>query len=62
MTQVNDKQRFDIKNFDHQVIVAGMVALAEKGFTPHQIFELLESIKNEIWPSLAEISREARKS
>lgn len=61
MTQVNDKQRFDIKNFDHQVIVAGMVALAEKGLTTHQIFEVVESIKNEIWPSLAEISREARK-
>lgn len=60
MTQVPDKQRFDIKNFDHQVIVSGMVALAEKGLTPHQIFELLDSIKSEVWPALAEISREAR--
>lgn len=58
MTQ--DKPRLDLNNLDHQLIVAAMANMAKKGMTPHQIFELLEDIKNNTFHSLAEIYREAQ--
>ncbi|MNB99080.1 hypothetical protein D3C75_463460 [compost metagenome] len=58
MTQ--EKQRLDLNNFDHQLIVAAMANMAEEGMTPHQIFELLEDIKRQTFHSLAEIRRDAQ--
>lgn len=56
----DEKQRLDLKNLDHQLIVAAMANMAEKGMTPHQIFELLEDIKRQTFHSLAEIRRDAK--
>jgi hypothetical protein len=58
MTQ--EKQSLDLNNLDHQLIVAAMANMAEKGKTPHQIFELLEDIKRQTFHSLAEIRRDAQ--
>ncbi|MEK5469311.1 hypothetical protein MKY64_30365 [Paenibacillus sp. FSL R7-0210] len=58
MTQ--EKQSLDLNNLDHQLIVAAMANMAEKGMTPHQIFELLEDIKRQTFHSLAEIRRDAQ--
>lgn len=59
MTQT-DKPKLDLNNLDHQLIVAAMANMAEKGMTPHQIFELLEDIKRQTFHSLAEIRREGQ--
>ncbi|WP_339245236.1 hypothetical protein [Paenibacillus sp. FSL F4-0243] len=55
-----EKPKLDLNNLDHQLIVAAMANMAEKGMTPHQIFELIEDIKRNTFHSLAEISREGK--
>jgi hypothetical protein len=55
-----EKPNLDLNNLDHQLIVAAMANMAEKGMTPHQIFELIEDIKRNTFHSLAEIYREGK--
>ena len=55
------KTKFDPKNFNHQLIVAGMTScVTDEGMTMHETLELLEDIKRQVAPALLQIQREER--
>lgn len=44
-------------NFNLQLIVAGMTGLVDEGYTPHEVFELMETTKKNTYHALAELKR-----
>lgn len=57
---MKERKRMDITNFNTKLIIAGMTGLVDDGLTPHEVFEVLEDIKQNIFHALAEISAETR--
>lgn len=55
---MKERKRMDIKNFNTQLIIAGMTGLVDDGLTPHEVFEVLEDIKQNTFHALAEINAE----
>jgi len=52
------KKELDLKNFHQQLIITGMIGLVEdEGYTPHEVFELLEEMKKQTFHALSDISR-----
>ena len=51
-------KRMDIKNFNVQLIIAGMAGLIDEGNTAHEVFEIVEDIKRQTFHGLAELRRE----
>ncbi|WP_214630022.1 hypothetical protein [Paenibacillus agaridevorans] len=55
------KHRMDLKKLSHQMVVSGLVGMIEDdGMTLHEAFEVLEDIKSQTFPALAEIARERK--
>lgn len=55
------KQRLDMNNRNHQLIVASLANMVEnEGLTAHEAFEVLEDIKRQTWHALADIQRETK--
>jgi hypothetical protein len=52
-----DRKRMDLNNRNNQLIIAGMAGLIDDGLTPHEVFEVLDDIKNQTFPALAEMYR-----
>jgi hypothetical protein len=48
----------DMNNFNTQLIIAGMAGLIDDGYTPHEVFEILEDIKQNTFHALADIHKE----
>lgn len=54
------KGKVDTNNWSQQLIIAGMANLVEnEGYTPHEVFELLDEIKQNTFHALSEIKKEA---
>lgn len=55
------KTVFNAGNVHHQML-AGMLTMFvdDFGYTPRELFELMESIKRETWHALQEIAKEKR--
>lgn len=53
---VKERKRMDLSNFNTQLIVAGMAGLVDEGLTPHEVFEVLEDIKQNTFHALADIN------
>lgn len=54
------KHRMDMKKRSHQIIVAAMADMVDEGLTVHEVFDVLEDIKNQTFPALAELSRQVK--
>jgi hypothetical protein len=54
-------KKMDINNMNNQLIIAGMTGLVDDGLSPHEVFDVLEDIKRNIFPALAEIHQENKK-
>jgi hypothetical protein len=49
----------NLNNLNHQLVVVGLTGMVEEdGLTPHEAFEVVEDIKQNIFHALAEIRRE----
>jgi hypothetical protein len=60
---MNNKNKFDINNISHGLVVTGMLRMVEEdGLTVHEVFDVLEDIKRQTWPALAEIQAERKVS
>lgn len=55
-------KRFDINNFNQQLIITGMIGLIDDGLTFHEMVSVLEEIKNQTFPAMLELSREKKTS
>lgn len=55
---MKERKRMDLNNFNTQLIVAGMAGLINDGLTPHEVFEVLEDIKQNTFHALADINAE----
>jgi hypothetical protein len=54
--------KLDLNNINQQLIVVGMAGLVEdEGLTPHEVFQLLEEIKQNTIHALIEMHREAKR-
>lgn len=53
-----DRKRMDLNNFNVKLIVAGMAGLIDEGNTPHDVFDILEDIKNNTFHALADMRQE----
>jgi hypothetical protein len=50
------KGKFDKENPLHRMILAGMAQLVrDEDYTPHEVFDLLEDMKNKSFHALAEL-------
>lgn len=50
--------KVDLNNFHQQLIITGLTGMVEdEGKTPHEAFEILESIKKDTFHALAQIHR-----
>lgn len=57
-----DKTKININNFNQQLIIAGMTNLVDdEGYTPREVFQLLDDIQNNMWHALQEIYMENTK-
>jgi len=58
-----DKTKFNLSRYDHQLVAGILTILVEDfGYSPHEVFELLEDVKNQMWHALNELKNEkARK-
>lgn len=55
------KKYLDQSLLSYQMVIAGLVGMIDDdGLTVHEVFEVLEDIKREVFPALAEISRERK--
>jgi hypothetical protein len=53
------RTKMNLNNLNHQLVVAGLTGMVdEDGLTPHEAFEVVEDIKQNIFHALAEIRRE----
>lgn len=51
--------RFDRHNIGHQILVGTLTALIDDfGYTPRELFELIEDTKNQTYFALLELSEE----
>ncbi|WP_169917347.1 hypothetical protein [Alkalihalobacterium alkalinitrilicum] len=56
------KVKFDMNNFNQQLIIAGLAGLVEdEGLTMHEAFKVLEEIKKNTFSALMEMSKEVKK-
>lgn len=53
-----ERKRMDPNSTGVKIIMAGMAELIDEGNTPHEAFEILEDIKQNIFHALAEIHAE----
>lgn len=55
------RKQFDIKKFSHQLVMTGMAEMVEKdGLTPHEVFEVLDDAKSQLWSALCQIQDEVK--
>lgn len=60
---MRERIQADMNRRGDQFIVAGLASLVEdSGFTPHEAFDILESIKANTWHALADIHSEVKRS
>ena len=51
--------KFDQNNIGHQILVGSMAALVDDfGYTPRELFELIEDAKKQTYFTLLEMSKE----
>lgn len=51
--------RFDSNNIGHQILVGTLAALVDDfGYTPRELFELIEDVKKQTYFTLLEMSKE----
>lgn len=51
--------KFDINNFNQQLIIAGMAGLIDdEGLSFHEMLQVLDEIKKQTFPAMMEMSRE----
>lgn len=50
-----DFKTFIESNHNMQLIIAGMAGLIDEGYTPHEVFNLLDDTKNNTFHALAEL-------
>lgn len=56
-------KKCDLTKLNQQLIVAGLTGLIDDdGLTFHEAMEVLEDIKRQCFPALAQIAREAREA
>ncbi|WP_156133512.1 hypothetical protein [Geobacillus kaustophilus] len=57
----NGKNKFDITRFEHQLIASMMTVLVDDfGYTPREVFELMDDAKRQLWGALAELANERK--
>ncbi|KQB91908.1 MULTISPECIES: hypothetical protein [Geobacillus] len=57
----NEKNKFDITRFEHQLIASTMTVLVDDfGYTPREVFELMDDAKRQLWGALAELANERK--
>lgn len=57
---MKERKRMDMSNTNTQLIIAGMAGLIDDGFSPHEVFEILEDIKQSTFHALVELQQENR--
>lgn len=55
-------KRFDINNFNQQLIITGMMGLIDDGLTFHEMMSVVEEIKSQTFPAMMELSMEKKTS
>jgi|HigsolmetaAR206D_1030411.scaffolds.fasta_scaffold05370_2 UDP-N-acetylmuramate-alanine ligase len=57
----NEKTKFNIKRFEHQLLASAMTVLVDDfGYTPREVFELMDDAKRQLWGALAELANERK--
>ncbi|EEK69835.1 MULTISPECIES: hypothetical protein [Bacillus] len=57
------KDELNLDNFGQQLIITGLTRLVEEeGYTAHEAFRLLETIKRNTFHALLEIQKESREN
>lgn len=51
-------KRFDLNNFNQQLIITGMIGLIDDGLTFHEMMAVVEEIKSQTFPAMMQLSRE----
>ena len=58
---MRDKTVFNIKNPHHQVLVGTLLMFVDDfGYSPRELFALIESSKNQLWFTLQEMANEKK--
>lgn len=55
---MKERKRMDANNLNTKLIIAGMAGLVDDGYTPHEVLEVLDDIKNQTFHALADLHRE----
>lgn len=53
------KTKFNIKRFEHQLLASAMTVLVDDfGYTPTEVFELMDDAKRQLWGALVKLANE----
>ena len=56
---MDEKKKFDANIFSHQLLLAGMIGMIDDTHvTPHQVLEIMEDAKRQLWSAMQETYRE----
>lgn len=56
-----NKNELNLNSFGQQLIITGLTRLVEEeGYTPHEAFQLLETIKRNTYHALLDIKKESK--
>lgn len=53
--------QFDQNDTDQQLIIGAMANLIDRGYSPQEVFKLLDDIKENTWSALSQIASENKK-
>lgn len=56
---MGEKKKFDPTIVSHQFLLAGMIGMIDDtDVTPHQVFEIMEDAKRQLWSAMQEAYHE----
>lgn len=56
-----DKTKLDVADHQHQLLISVMATFVDDyGYTPRELYQLMNHAQNQLWPALAEIARERK--
>ncbi|SFA51010.1 hypothetical protein SAMN05192569_102838 [Parageobacillus thermantarcticus] len=56
-----NKTKLDLNRFEHQLLAGIITAFVDDfGYTPREVFELLNDTKQQMWHALSEIANQKR--
>ena len=56
-----DKTKLNVEDTQHQILISVMATFVDDfGYTPRELYQLMNHAQNQLWPALAEMARERK--